>query len=153
MPRESRIPLEKARHFLAGIWFLGALFPFTLIVAQTILGRHGNTIQEVWAWFVPTILPTLSLMLGVIGSSALIPERDTRRVKPFFFRLSVGLSLTYITILSATLLLEPFSPTGGIKLYGISNYWLSPIQSLALGTMTVLFTSFDAKKNEKSDLV
>lgn len=135
--------LEAARNSLAKIWFIGSGFVFLLLVVQSILGKYETSLQEVWAWFVPTVLPTLALMLGVIGAGALMQDQDKRKVKAFFFSLSKYLSLFYLLILSATILLEPFSNTPGIKLYNLSNYWLGPIQGLVVGAISVLFASQD----------
>src|SRR5947209_6625120 len=97
MNRNS-VALEQARNSLSVIWFIGAGFIFFILVLQSILGKYEGTLQEVWAWFVPTVLPTLALMLGVIGASALIEDQDRRRVKKFFFRLSRYLSLFYLFV-------------------------------------------------------
>jgi hypothetical protein len=135
------IPIGKARNYLASIWFPGAFFPFLILTIQSILGKYPDDVQKVWAWFVPTVGPTLFLMLGVMGATALVSTDDKRNVNSFFLKLSVGLSVTYVIILTLTLLLEPFSTIHGITLFTMSNYWLSPIQSLAVAAITVLFTS------------
>jgi cytochrome bd-type quinol oxidase subunit 2 len=141
--KRTSIPLEQARNSLAKVWFIGAGIVFFILVLQSILGKYEGSLQEVWAWFVPTVLPTLALMLGVIGASALTEDQDRRKVKEFFFTLSKYLSLFYLLILTATILLEPFSNTPGIKLYNLSNYWLGPIQGLVVAAISVLFASQD----------
>jgi len=140
---ENNTPLESARNSLAKIWFIGSGIVFLILMVQSILGKYESSLQEVWAWFVPTVLPTLALMLGVIGAGALMPDQDKRKVKQFFFSLSKYLSLFYLLILTLTILLEPFSNIPGIKLYNLSNYWLSPIQGLVVAAISVLFASQD----------
>ena len=134
-------PLEKARNRIAAVWFFGAFFPFIILVIQSIRGCYGDSVQKVWSWFVPTISPTLALILGVMGAMALSTNTDKRVVKGFFLQLSIGLSVVYLLVLTLTIVLEPASPVHGIELYQMSNYWLSPIQGLAVATITVLFTS------------
>jgi cytochrome bd-type quinol oxidase subunit 2 len=141
--KSKRVPLEQARNSLATIWFAGGAIAFLLVTTQSILGKYASTVQEVFAWFVPIIFPTLALMVGVIGATALQDDNDKRAVKAFFFRLSQALSVFYLLVLMLTLLLEPFSATPGIKLYSLSNYWLGPLQGLVVATITVLFTSQD----------
>jgi hypothetical protein len=145
----DRTPLEQARNSLAVIWFVGAGLAFLLLATQSILGRWGSSLQEVWAWFVPTIGPTLALMLGVIGATAIQEQQEERTVKSFFLGLSKGLSAFYLIVLLLTMLLEPISPMGGMKLFSVSNYWLSPLQSLVVAAITVLFTSQETKSGSK----
>ena len=39
---------------------------FLLLIAQSYGGAYGDTdVSDVWKWFLPTIMPTLSLMVGV----------------------------------------------------------------------------------------
>jgi len=140
---KTHIPLEQARNSLAKVWFIGAGLVFLILVVQSILGKYEGSLQEVWAWFVPIVVPTLSLMLGVMGATALTEGGDKRRVKNFFYKLSSQLSLFYLSILTATILLEPFSNTPGVKLYSLSNYWLGPIQGLVVAAISILFASQD----------
>lgn len=139
----TRLGLEQARNSLAKIWFIGAGFVFSILVVQSILGKYEGSLQEVWAWFVPTVLPTLALMLGVIGATALTDDNDERTVKAFFFTLSKYLSMFYLVILITTIFLEPLSDTPGIKLYNLSNYWLGPVQGLVVAAISILFASQD----------
>jgi ABC-type nickel/cobalt efflux system permease component RcnA len=138
----DRIPLDTARNNLTVVWFVGAALSFILLAAQSILGKF-ETLQEVWGWYTPTVFPTSALILGVIGATALQPGYDKRVVKTFFFKLSRALSAFYLLILLLTMLLAPFSPLQGMALFTKSNYWLSPIQSLVVAAITVLFTSHE----------
>jgi hypothetical protein len=144
----DRIPLDQARNSLTIVWFVGAGLSFGLLAAQSILGKYPNSLQEVWGWFTPTVFPTSALMLGVIGATALQAGYDRRVVKVFFFKLSRALSAFYLLILLLTMLLEPFSPMQGTELFTMSNYWLSPIQSLVVAAITVLFTSHEKNPSD-----
>lgn len=145
MPRRfnnaPKLRLEDARHALAYIWFGGAAVVFLILMVQSILGKYRDQLQEAWAWFVPTVVPTLALMLGVIGADALTTRSDVRRVKRPFFVLARGLSIFYLVILLLTILLEPFAPTPGIQLLMLSNYWMTPIQGLVVAAIGVLFAA------------
>jgi hypothetical protein len=141
---KTPIPLEDARNRLAAIWFGGALVPFLILVVQSVMGHYGDSVQKVWAWFVPTLGPSLALILGVIGAMALAADEDPRCVKPFFLRLATGISVVYLTVLTLTFLLEPIGSVQGMELFTLSNYWLAPLQSLAVAALTVLFTSHES---------
>jgi hypothetical protein len=149
------IPLDTARYGLVKIWLPGACVPFVLLVLQSILGyfvEHpsGGDVdhtQEAWSWFVPNVLPTLTLMLAVLGAGAIEPSAgpaDTRRVRAQFYSISRWLSIGYLVILLLTIVATApwlgtrFRP---IELLTISNYWLGPIQGITAGAIGVLFTS------------
>jgi hypothetical protein len=139
----DRTPLDNARNSLTVVWFVGAALSFILLAAQSIMGKFENSLQDVWGWYTPTVFPTSALILGVIGATALQPGYDKRVVKTFFFKLSRALCAFYLLILLLTMLLAPFSPMQGMELFTMSNYWLSPIQSLVVAAITVLFTSHE----------
>jgi hypothetical protein len=134
------MPLEDARNKLATVWFTGAGAMLALLAVQSILGKHDK-LQEVWSWFVPNVIPSLSLMLGVIAADALSSTEDARSVKVTFFRIARGVSLFYLTLLALTILLEPFSPRPGMELFTLSNYWLSPTQGLAVAAVGAVFAT------------
>lgn len=137
----TRIPLEHARNVLATTWFIGSGIPFTILAIQSLLGKYGDLVQQVWAWFIPTVFPTTALMLGVIGATALQEGYDQRTVKSYFFRLSRGFAVFYLFALLAILLVEPFATRHGMDLYTMANYFLGPLQGLVVAAVTVLFTS------------
>ncbi|MEP6604052.1 MAG: hypothetical protein ABJB69_08905 [Spartobacteria bacterium] len=145
-PKPDRIDLDRARNLLGLLWMIGGGLLVVLVIGQSILGRFDGLAQEFWAWFTPTIFPTLGLIIGVIGSTAL--EDDSgRTVKRFFFIASVALSILYLVALMGTLLGEPFAGSHDMKYYNQSNYWLSPIQGLAVAAIAALFNS-----RKKTDL-
>ncbi|QDU09436.1 hypothetical protein [Gimesia aquarii] len=137
----DRILLAEARWGLSKIWFFWGGMLFTIIVVQSIFGRYGEQVKEAWSWFIPTIIPTLSLMMGVLGAEAMLSGDDVRNVKKNFYIITWWLSFGYLLILSITILLEPFAPMNVIELYLLSNFWLSPLQGIVGGGIALLFTS------------
>jgi hypothetical protein len=147
----ARMALEQARNKLAAVWFVGAGAMILLLVVQSILGKHDQ-LQEVWSWFVPNVVPSLSLMLGVIAADALAPGDDVRVVKVAFFRLANGVSFFYIGLLALTMLMEPWSARPGIELFTLSNYWLSPTQGLAVAAVGAVFAMQERGAPERRDV-
>jgi hypothetical protein len=141
----DRINLTDARWGLAKIWFVWGFLIFGIMIVQSILGKYGSQdtsqVQEAWSWFIPTIVPTLSLMIGVIGAAALLSDEDIRTVKKTFYVTALWISVAYLLTLSITILLQPFAPMDPIPLYTLSNYWLSPMQGIVGGAIGLLFTS------------
>src|SRR6266404_8818241 len=139
-PDQDRIDLDRARRFIAIVWFAGGGLCFALMIVQSIIGRFEGVAQEMWAWFTPTVVPTVSLIIGVLASTAL--EDDTgRTVKKFFYHASVGLSLAYLIILLLTMLLEPLAGEHNMAYFKFSNFWLSPMQGLVVAALGALFNS------------
>src|SRR3546814_12120112 len=58
--------VASSKWMLAAIWLVGAGGVFLLLVAQSLLGRSEPATHEVWGWFLPTVMPTLSLIVGVL---------------------------------------------------------------------------------------
>jgi hypothetical protein len=137
---DERVPLEQARSQLVFVWLIGGGVLFAVLVIQSILGRYGVHIQEAWSWFIPTIVPTISLMIGVLGSAALGSD-DRRSVRRTFFVITWWLSVAYLMVLGLTVVLQPFSPLEAIQLYQVSNYWLTPIQGVVTAAIGFLFAS------------
>jgi hypothetical protein len=147
--KQKRIPLEDARNTLARIWLAGGGAAFLLLAVQSILGKYEGQMQEVWSWFVPTVLPTISLMLGVIGAGALAETTDEKWVKVSYYDISKYLSAFYLAILALTLLLQPFTDKPPMQLYTLTNYWMGPLQGMVVGVLGILFTSQEQKRAAK----
>jgi len=122
------------------VWFIGSGVSFGILVVQSIFGKYGENVDAAWSWFIPTVVPTLSLMIGVMGAAA-IGSRDRRKVKINFFEIALWVSITYLVVLVGTIVLEPFSPMEALTLMKMSNYWLGPIQGLAVGAIAVVFVA------------
>jgi hypothetical protein len=123
--------------FLATIWFLGSAVLVILVIVQTLLDHYGNRTSDAWGWLLPTFMPTLSLITGVM---VVDPKRQqSRPVDPFVFVLASVVSTVYLFIVLLTILLAPFSALGEIQLMRLSNLWLGPTQGLVTALTGVFF--------------
>jgi len=145
-----QISWQKSKRRLAVLWFCGAGIIFIVMLFQTILGRYGTNISEAWGWFLPTIMPTLSLIIGVLAMDALGNGVKILTVDRFFFRLSFFLSLAYLVVVSFTILMQPFSPLSAVELMTQSNLWLGPFQGLVSASLGAVFIK-GAKKSYARD--
>ena len=134
-----RISWAKSKRCLAALWFTGAGIIFLILLFQTILGRYEENINEAWGWFLPTIMPTLSLVIGVLVMDAVGKGVKIRTVDRFFFRLSFILSLAYLVVVSITIFMQPFSTLSAVELMKQSNLWLGPFQGLVSGSLGAFF--------------
>ncbi len=131
----------RAQKRLATLWFIGAGALFLLLLLQTFFGRYGEQTQQAWTWFLPTIMPSLSLITGAVATDAMGRSDPNATVDPFPFRVAFILSAAYLVIVSLTVLLSPFSPLSQIELMELSNLWLGPLQGLVGGVLGFFFVS------------
>jgi hypothetical protein len=88
------------------------------------------------------------LILTVLGANALEPEEDKVEVRKTFYTIAYYLSLGYLLLIFATILVEPFTQFEPLELLKLSNLWLGPFQGLVASSMGFLFFSKQAKKGE-----
>jgi hypothetical protein len=110
------ITLETARIKLARLWLMGGGLILLLIFFQSTFGNvYVDHLEEVWSWILPTLIPTLSLIVAVMGANALnIAEttQDQIMVRRSFYTITLWLSLAYLFLILATLVATRFPPEG-----------------------------------------
>jgi hypothetical protein len=136
---------EAAKRRLGTLWFVCGGVLFVWVVLQSVFDKYGDKIEVGWQWFLPTILPTLSLIIAVFVVDAAGPTAKERTIDEFFYRLAFWLSVAYLFVVAITLVGATVVPTApNFELLGRSQYWLAPIQGLATGAMGIFFI----KKND-----
>jgi hypothetical protein len=140
-PPADSVPLAHVRSRLAVVWLTSAALIFGLLILQSLLGKYGNRAQQVWSWVLPTMMPTLTLMLSALGADALNAEPAGSYVKKSFFQIAFWLSLAYLFLILLTILIEPFVATESLDLFNLSNLWLGPFQGLVASTIGLVFLS------------
>lgn len=144
------ISLAATRAKLTRLWLLGSGSSAIILVISSILRGRADAAREVWSWFLPLVLPTIGLMIGVLGAAAMSARRETC-VRKSFVDIAYWLSLAYLALLLLTILLEPFSPLRGADLHGVSNYWMGPFQGLVVAALGYLFTSEEKPRVPEND--
>lgn len=145
---EPTIGLDRVRSSLATLWLTGSGLLIFVLVLQSLLGHYEDKVQEVWGWVLPTIMPTLAMIVAVLGYTALEPDSLRSVVRRSFFRIAIWLSLFYILLIVLTVVIQPFVGATGekaVQLMRLSNLWLGPMQGLVDSSLGVLFVS---KKQE-----
>jgi hypothetical protein len=135
----NHIPLERARLKLARLWLVGAGLIILILVAQSIFGKYGSEVPDVWEWALPTIMPTLSLIVAVLGIGALESKSAKASVRKTFLEISVTLSGGYLALILITILAEPLTNSEPLSLYKLSSLWLAPIQGLVTASIGIVF--------------
>jgi hypothetical protein len=144
MPRDSRsvqrrVTLEEARSRLSTVWFAGSGLVFVLLMVESLFGKYGTDTQQVWAWYIPCVVPTLSLMVSVLGAGAL-GSGDRRYLRYNFFTLTWWLSLSYIVVLLLTVIAASVR-VPAVDVLVLSNSWLGPLQGVVVAAIGYIFIS------------
>ena len=91
----------------------------------------------------PTIVPTLSLIIGVLVMQTRNPIREARKTDRFVFRLAFWLSGLYLLLVSLTIFLGPIAESYGsatpLELMARSHLWLAPFQGIVAASLGAFF--------------
>ena len=139
-----RILVTDTRKRLMSIWFTGSGLVFALLLVQTILGKYGDQARDAWGVILPTFVPTLFLLIGILIAEAVGNANDFDVIVTsdrFFFRLADFLSITYLTTVLLLLLFSPFSRLSQLELLKLSSLWLTPFQGLVSAALGAFFVS------------
>jgi hypothetical protein len=148
----ERLVVVECQRRLAILWLAGAGAAFLLVLVQTIGGTYGEESGRAWAWLVPAVVPTVSLIVGVIIAQGKQPETGIT-VSSMAYNLSWWLSLLYLTLVFITPLLEPLTGTepltdakNPLDFLAASAAWLGPVQGLVGIALGGFFVAREAGK-------
>ncbi len=141
------ISLDAVRARLSAVWLAGSCVILMLVVLQSLLGKYQSKTQEAWGWLLPTLMPTLGMIVSVLGYTALDSRASDFMVRKTFVRIAIWLSVFYQVLILLTILIQPFVGADPIDLMHTSNLWLGPFQGIVGSALGVLFVS----KQQKSD--
>lgn len=132
------LPITYCKQRLGALWFIASGVLFFVIVMQSILGHYGARASDAWGWFLPTTLPTLSLISAVFIFEAMNPPAS-KTVDRFIFRLTFWLSAAYLTTIAITIFAQPFATLSPLDLLKQSNLWMGPFQGIVSGMLGIFF--------------
>lgn len=135
----TQVSIRICKKRLGLLWLSSSLVIFLILVGQSIFGKFGDHVEKAWAWFLPTVMPTLMLIVSVWAHDALQEKGGTHKVDRSMYVVSVVLSLLYLFTVAATFLVQPFTDMSLLVLMQLSNLWLGPLQSLVAGALGVFF--------------
>jgi len=131
---------------LAILWFTASLILFVLLVLQSVFGKYGAKMEDAWGWFLPTVMPTLSLVIGVLVFDATAAGGTEKEVESFIFRLAFCFSAVYLALVALTVLIQPFTSLSPLELMKRSNLWLGPLQGLVAAVLGAFFVKGERGK-------
>lgn len=140
--RPRTMPLEMARWRLAAAWLVGAGAVFIVVVLQSVLGHYADSTRAAWEWLLPSLLPSLGVIVTTLGQAAHEVEADKGTVRRSFYRLALALSIVYVALIALIILIQPFvaaNPGDTIETMRSSNLYLGPLQGLVAAAVGVVF--------------
>lgn len=145
MSRAASLPLAAALKRLAVLWFVGAGLVFVLVFALGLTAESKEDMSRLWSWFLPSVMPTVSLIIGVQVSYARAGPAPSGSAPSFMYGLAFWLSVTYLALVSFTLLLKPFNVMPWFEYLDASSLWLAPLQMLATGALGAFYVGPEGK--------
>jgi hypothetical protein len=144
-----RASLTYCRRRIALLWSVGFGVNFLLFLSQSVAGAFQDRLQAAWSWFLPTLVPSYTIILGALLFDA-YKSQPNMTVDRFVFRLSFGLSAFYLLVLLGTLAWAPrFSghenPMDFLEQAGLYLAALQALVGLTLG-------GFFGTRKEEGDL-
>ena len=137
------IEFRLARVRLATIWYTFTTLLLIIFFIQTILGRYGDAVESAWAWLIPTVVPSLSLITGSLVIDFKKISGKAKKADRFLFRLAFCLSIGYLLAVCLTVLSSPFAEQYAqisvIDLFNLSQLWLGPFQGLVAASLGAFF--------------
>lgn len=139
----NRILLLKCQRNLLLTWLCGSVPAVLIMSIRTIVGNFSGYEQEIWGWFVPMFLPTLTLMLGAYSAIALKESTHQITIDKVFFNISTGVSSIYLLILNIVVIIQPFLNAPVLETTQRASLFLGLLQGLTTTCIGVFFVSQD----------
>ena len=134
-----QMSITQCKKRLSTLWLFASGILFIIILLQSFFGHFSDKVKEAWSWFLPTVIPTLSLLIGVLVADALGERPPDKSIDSFIFRLSFSLSLFYFSVVFLTIVVQPIVTAAPIEFLKQSNLWLAPIQGLVAASLGAFF--------------
>lgn len=141
-----KVSLDRARKRIALLWFLLSGVSFLLVLALTVTGFYGSEFGWVWNWFLPTVVPSLSLVVGVLVAEAFRSDKRPQTVDKFLYRMAWWFSLAYLLLVLGMLLAQPVVTITPHALLADSHLWLVPLQGLVSASLGAFFVRSEVGK-------
>ena len=142
-----RISMIQARKLLSTVWFVGFSIIFLFLLLQTGFTFFGDMVDEVWSWFLPTTVPTLSLIIGVLYASTSNDHVTDKTIDRFLFHFALILSIAYLIVVGLTFIMQSynFRHTSSLNLMKMSHLWLAPFQGFVSAAIGAFFVSIEKR--------
>ncbi|MEI6847265.1 MAG: hypothetical protein WCK32_04385 [Chlorobiaceae bacterium] len=143
---KHKVEVQECKKRLLVIWLVGAAVLSVVLIGQSMSGAYIDAANvdlagDAWGWFLPNVMPTLSLMIGVVVKDVGAVSDEKKVVDTFIYRLNLWLSVAYFLVLMSSVFLQPVFGQDVFPLEFLkkSNLWLGPMQGLVTLALGVFF--------------
>lgn len=143
----SRRIIRDCQRKLLLVWaVLGSTASIIVLVQTAPGGVYHTNASDVWDWFLPTLIPTLSLMVGTVAAEVRTPDPDAT-VDDLAYRVALWASVLYLALVIGLLLAYAQSGTPVTDLKGSSKL-VSSVYGIVGVTLGTFFVSKRTDKTE-----
>jgi hypothetical protein len=130
--------LSTAKRWLSLLWLSGFAVAFLILLVRSLSTSGPSQTSEMWSWFLPTTLPTVSLIVGVLVADWRRQPVLNKPADGALFALALSVSVLYLLAVIATLVRSGLGDSPIDFLKG-SHVYLGPVQGLATGALAAFF--------------
>jgi hypothetical protein len=131
---------------LAKLWIICFIILSLLLFIQTLFGlKHTGVEESVWGWYVQSIVPNITLIVGVLAYEHIkgITENE-QVVDSFLFKLTYWFSAAYLFALACVFLLQPIVVIADkqvtvLELSKKATFFLATFQSIVNVCLGIFF--------------
>jgi len=131
--------VSEAQQTIAKVWFFGSGVAIIALITQSLFGYWGDKVSDAWSWFLPTILPTLTLIVSSVVADARKQRRSEMQIEQFPYMIALWLSVFYFICVFISVLAGNFTKYAPLELMKISGLWLGPLQGLLSALIALFF--------------
>jgi hypothetical protein len=131
--------MTKCRTNLFILWLICSVVLVTIMWLQIAFGHYGDKGRQAIEWVLPTISPTLALVVGVWAKDALGSKAATVYVKKDIYRVSLIVSVGYFIFILLAILLQPFVALEPLDFLTESNLVLGLLQGVVTAVIGIFF--------------
>lgn len=147
----KKVNFYESRKKLLTHWLVYSAIIFIIYFVQARLGRYGQHAGDVWEWLFKFLIPSLSLMIGVLIIQVSAQPSD-QEIDLFYFRLAMGMSYFFLIMLFLSAFLIPIihmqhnsnliitEQKNIIQAFDAYNGILIPLQGLSTITLGIFFS-------------
>ena len=145
------VSVKSARRTLTALWFIYSAIALMLLIINVIGRFESDEINKAFSWYLPSVVPTLSLIIGVLIQNTRQKSID-KLVDRLLYVLAYSLThfyfmLVFVTLFSEILadILNPLNPNPPSLIDNMSksHFYLGPCQGLVVACMGAFFVSKD----------
>jgi hypothetical protein len=142
-----KVSMLKSQMQLMLVWVIGGAILLLVAWLQILFGHYEDKGQDVIAWLLPSIIPTVSLVVGVWANNTRKKSRSTQKVEKKAYTIVLVVSLFYLIFLGMIFAIQPMVALPPLDVIKNSGLILSPLQGVVSVFLGIFFTQEPKSKS------